>query len=319
MGENFGRKTKVSMNTFEEINFQTLVDLVKQKSITWNVFENLLKSLAYSSIAKLKLLNAILLVELTTNYSDLDRLKYLNSILLTEFKEFMEKEDDFQNTEKNQQFDELQNSESSKEIIIKEENEMQIEQIIEDEDLERNIIKSKQIKPNAKIFSCELCHKKYGINFHLKQHIRNIHEENIEKSTIDQDLNDEAMEEIRSSSEIQMPIFCENGNKRQEDSDSPINESLSQAGDLKKDIGTVCAACGKTFSRATYLKKHIHIVHEGHKDHKCKSCGKSFSESSTLKRHIDTVHEGHKDHKCESCGKSFSGAQYLKQHIHTNS
>ena len=91
MEKDFRRKTKVSMNASEEINFQTYVDLVKQKSITWNVFENLLKGLAYSSIPRLKLLNAILLVELTTNYSDLDRLKYLNSILLTEFKEIMEK------------------------------------------------------------------------------------------------------------------------------------------------------------------------------------------------------------------------------------
>ena len=133
MGEHFGRKTKVSMNTSDEINFQTYVDLVKQKTITWNIFENTLKGLAYSSIAKLKLLNAILLVELTTNYSDLDRLKYLNSILLTEFKEFMEKEDDFQNTEKNVQFEELQNTDSNNEIIIKEENETQIAEIIEKE------------------------------------------------------------------------------------------------------------------------------------------------------------------------------------------
>ena len=171
MGENFGRKTKVSMNTSEEINFQTYVDLVKQKTITWNVFENTLKAVAYSSIPRLKLLNAILLVELTTNYSDLDRLKYLNSILLTEFKEIMQKEDDFQNTEKIVQIDELPNSDSNIEIIIKEENETQIEQIIQDEGkekLEPTFEKLKQIKPNAKIFSCQLCNKRYGINFHLK-------------------------------------------------------------------------------------------------------------------------------------------------------
>ena len=81
MGENYGKKTKVSMNTSEEINFQTYVDLVKQKTITWHVFENLLKGLAYSSIPRLKLLNAILLIELTTDYSDIDRLKYLNNLL----------------------------------------------------------------------------------------------------------------------------------------------------------------------------------------------------------------------------------------------
>ena len=64
-----------------------------------------------------------------------------------------------------------------------------------------------------------------------------------------------------------------------------------------------CTSCGKLFCGAINLKKHISIVHEGHKNYKCESCGKSFSYSRHLKRHIRTVHEGHKDHKCESCSK----------------
>ena len=58
------------------------------------------------------------------------------------------------------------------------------------------------------------------------------------------------------------------------------------------------------------MKKHIHTVHEGQKDHSCESCGKSFSQAIYLK-HIHTVHEGHKDHKCE-----FSQVGNLKKHIH---
>ena len=55
-----------------------------------------------------------------------------------------------------------------------------------------------------------------------------------------------------------------------------------------------CESCGKSFTKAGYLKKHIHIVHEGHKDYKCKSCGKCFSQAYNLKSHIFLMHEGHK-------------------------
>ena len=48
----------------------------------------------------------------------------------------------------------------------------------------------------------------------------------------------------------------------------------------------------------------------------CEPCGKSFSQGQSLKKHIHTVHERHKDNKCESCGKSFFTAGDLKIHIH---
>ena len=60
------------------------------------------------------------------------------------------------------------------------------------------------------------------------------------------------------------------------------------------------------------------IIHEGHKDHKCESCGKSFTRAQHLKKHIHTVHEGRKDYKCDSCNKLFSHAHHLKKHINTN-
>ena len=66
------------------------------------------------------------------------------------------------------------------------------------------------------------------------------------------------------------------------------------------------------------LKKHIHIVHDRHKDYKCKSCGESFIRARHLKNHIHTIHEGHKDYKCESCDKSFSNKGNLKKHIYAS-
>ena len=52
-----------------------------------------------------------------------------------------------------------------------------------------------------------------------------------------------------------------------------------------------CEPCGKDFSRAHSLKKHIYTIHEGHKDYKCESCGISFSQAGSLKKHMLTIHK----------------------------
>ena len=64
MGEDYIFKTKVSMNSSEEIDFQNYINSVKQHKTTWDIFENVMKDVAYSNINRLKLLNAILLSEL---------------------------------------------------------------------------------------------------------------------------------------------------------------------------------------------------------------------------------------------------------------
>ena len=74
-----------------EKNFQNYVEAVKEKQMTWNIFQNSVEDFSHSDVYRLKLFNAILLTELTTNYSDLDRLKYLNIILLTEFRNHIQR------------------------------------------------------------------------------------------------------------------------------------------------------------------------------------------------------------------------------------
>ena len=74
-----------------ENNFQNYVEAVKQRQMTWNIFQNSVEDFSHSDIYRLKLFNAILLTELTMNYSDLDRLKYLNIILLTEFRNHIQR------------------------------------------------------------------------------------------------------------------------------------------------------------------------------------------------------------------------------------
>ena len=67
----------MSNKTSGKINFQRYVDAVKQKEMTWNIFQGLVEDFSHSDVYRLKILNAILLTELTIDYSDLDRLKYI--------------------------------------------------------------------------------------------------------------------------------------------------------------------------------------------------------------------------------------------------
>ena len=166
-----------------QINFQPYVDEMKKKKLTWNIFVKLMKDFFYSDIDKLKHINAILLTELTMSYSDMDRLKYLNVLLLKEFKNFILTEnimeltedvdkldEDFQNPKDNLKkvsvISETSNDSVLIQTLIQKENQMS--------DQESN--ESGQSKHNLKLFLCHICNEEYFISFHLKQHIRNVHE-----------------------------------------------------------------------------------------------------------------------------------------------
>ena len=55
----------------------------------------------------------------------------------------------------------------------------------------------------------------------------------------------------------------------------------------KKIINVIC---GKSFSEAEILRKHINAVHNGQKYHKCDSCGKAFSISGNFVKHISFIY-----------------------------
>ena len=61
----------------------------------------------------------------------------------------------------------------------------------------------------VKILSCKLCKNDFPTNFYLQLHFKNVHEEKNKMSTINYDLNDETIEEIRGDSEVQIPILYE--------------------------------------------------------------------------------------------------------------
>ena len=77
--------------------------------------------------------------------------------------------------------------------------------------------------------------------------------------------------------------------------------------------------CGKAFSDAASLRKHMHT--HGEKQYVCQveGCGKRFLDSSKLKRHSLT-HTGERPYLCpfEGCGKRFSLDFNLRSHMRTH-
>nr|XP_042709684.1 myoneurin isoform X4 [Chrysemys picta bellii] len=66
----------------------------------------------------------------------------------------------------------------------------------------------------------------------------------------------------------------------------------------------VCNTCGKIFSEASSLRRHMRI-HKGVKPYVCQLCGKAFTQCNQLKTHVRT-HTGEKPYKCELCDKGFA-------------
>ena len=71
-------------NKSDEINFQQYVDGVKKNKLSWQFFIAVMQDLSYSDIKRLRIVNAILMTELTMNYSDMDKQKYLNEMTNTD-------------------------------------------------------------------------------------------------------------------------------------------------------------------------------------------------------------------------------------------
>ena len=141
------------------------------------------------------------------------------------------------------------------------------------------------------------------MNFHLKQHIRNAHEQktsyhfhhnsvqNVQK--VDEN---EIIDAKSISREKKAKRHISNIQKGQRNNKcESFSKSYSTIPDNLQDYK--CESCRKSFVQECNLKNHIKTVHNGHRDHKCECCDKKFTQAIVLRRHIHTVHEGTKSHK----------------------
>ena len=75
-----------------------------------------------------------------------------------------------------------------------------------------------------------------------------------------------------------------------------------------------CIKCNKSFNRLQTLSRHM-LGHSGEKNIKCQHCPYSCIDRNALKKHFDNIHAEEKPEKCSECDQSFVKSYQLKRHI----
>jgi len=165
------------------------------------------------------------------------------------------------------------------------------------------------LQEEKKEYNCFVCHKIFGKNRSLEEHMSDAHKG------------------------ITMPIHEENKlyecnicNKRFGRRRYDMIKHIETVHEEKKPYE--CIICNMRFGGRYDMKKHIETVHEGKKKHevmkeyKCFVCDKIFKTNKKLKGHMSfahkeklAVHEKKKKYGCITCKKSFGKKFEMKKHI----
>ncbi|XP_062237187.1 zinc finger protein 408-like isoform X2 [Platichthys flesus] len=99
---------------------------------------------------------------------------------------------------------------------------------------------------------------------------------------------------------------------------SQCNQSFSQKPELRRHTmghtggGFLCSYCGKSLRDPHSLKAHERL-HTGERPHRCPVCGKGYTLATKLRRHIKSSHVMEKPYSCH-CGASYTVRQSLLRH-----
>nr|CAD7571124.1 unnamed protein product [Timema californicum] len=165
--------------------------------------------------------------------------------------------------------------------------------------------------PQAKLWTCETCGKRYSSRNLLDEHI-NVH------------LGVRPYKCRSCGKDFASKYTYKAHTKTHEERPRPFScgdcgKTFLSAQNLQQHERThnglrnyVCDQCGKAFGTARNLEVHS-VVHSGYKPFICRTCGKAFARKAEIRDH-ERTHTGEKPYQCEFCGATFSQRSNLQSH-----
>ena len=179
--------------------------------------------------------------------------------------------------------------------------------------------------------TCHHCGKIMSTKDHLKRHIRNIHEKNIEESVLNKIKVQHMCTLCGKMLSSEGCLFRHNKNIHEgierkkiechECGKSYTKDNFNNHIDYAHTINPVqCDTCGKEMKNKGALRNHMMKVHIATDNVKCTECGKDFPNKIRLYHHTYSVHS-YKKSECERCGKKYKNVAMLQAHkrfVHKN-